>query len=265
MTDFVTSLIARSYNEQPALKPRVASLFEPAANVDFTHAEGPGTRSVETPFIGEMDVESEVMPNVSRPVKIVRGERSAAQADYAPAAESVTPLSFRATQARLALESTEKRVPEPAVASVRPRKSPSRAKEEHDSEPAIDVRTAITEPGPKFLPPRMAALPNLRERSFQHEQRGELVIAPQAVPEIAVPLKRTGSQRDTDLEDRAQRRAASASPAVTASAERTVNVTIGRIEVRATTESTRPQRSRPASPVISLEDYLLRRSQGGSR
>lgn len=46
-----------------------------------------------------------------------------------------------------------------------------------------------------------------------------------------------------------------------------IQVTIGRIEVRAATESQpRPSRQHPASPLMSLSDYLRRRSsEGGSR
>jgi hypothetical protein len=46
----------------------------------------------------------------------------------------------------------------------------------------------------------------------------------------------------------------------------TIQVTIGRIEVRATTtpaQSTQPQRQQVASPVMSLDDYLHQRAKGG--
>ncbi len=45
----------------------------------------------------------------------------------------------------------------------------------------------------------------------------------------------------------------------------TIQVTIGRIEVRATTtpaQSTQPQRQQVASPVMSLDDYLRQRAKG---
>ncbi|HEV2829176.1 MAG TPA: hypothetical protein VGW76_16385 [Pyrinomonadaceae bacterium] len=43
----------------------------------------------------------------------------------------------------------------------------------------------------------------------------------------------------------------------------TVHVTIGRIEVRAVQSSQPASRSRAATPVMNLDDYLRRRSQGG--
>jgi hypothetical protein len=45
----------------------------------------------------------------------------------------------------------------------------------------------------------------------------------------------------------------------------TINVTIGRIEVRATTQPAAPKRKQPsAAPTMSLEEYLRRRNRGGA-
>lgn len=51
-------------------------------------------------------------------------------------------------------------------------------------------------------------------------------------------------------------------PAATAP---TINVTIGRIEVRATQGRAPAQAQRSAPEVMSLEEYLRRRSRGGGR
>jgi hypothetical protein len=45
----------------------------------------------------------------------------------------------------------------------------------------------------------------------------------------------------------------------------TVQVTIGRIEVRAVQSPQSPTRPRPKTPVLSLDEYLRQRSQGGTR
>ena len=47
--------------------------------------------------------------------------------------------------------------------------------------------------------------------------------------------------------------------------EPTIQVTIGRIEVRAVTEEARPRRERHTAPVMTLEEYLRRRANGGRR
>jgi len=45
----------------------------------------------------------------------------------------------------------------------------------------------------------------------------------------------------------------------------TINVTIGRVEIRATSPAPTPQRAQPKSAnVLSLEDYLRSRASGGS-
>lgn len=56
-------------------------------------------------------------------------------------------------------------------------------------------------------------------------------------------------------------------PLVTGEAEPTINVTIGRLEVRATTANTQPTRTarRAESPVMPLDEYLRKQRQGGER
>ncbi|HUH61507.1 MAG TPA: hypothetical protein VLZ50_00865 [Terracidiphilus sp.] len=50
-----------------------------------------------------------------------------------------------------------------------------------------------------------------------------------------------------------------------AAAEPVVHVTIGWVEVRATTETQRESKAKVASPVMGLEDYLQRRAQRGGQ
>jgi hypothetical protein len=50
-----------------------------------------------------------------------------------------------------------------------------------------------------------------------------------------------------------------------ASVERDVHVTIGRIEVRATSGEKTPVRNRHVSPVMGLDEYLRRQARGGGR
>ena len=55
-------------------------------------------------------------------------------------------------------------------------------------------------------------------------------------------------------------------PPTAATAPPTINVTIGRVEIRATSSASPPQRARVKSAnVLSLEDYLRQRASGGSR
>ncbi len=56
-----------------------------------------------------------------------------------------------------------------------------------------------------------------------------------------------------------------ASPDKTVEPERNVHVTIGRIEVRATSAAKAPAREQPRSPVMGLDEYLRRQVQRGGR
>jgi hypothetical protein len=44
----------------------------------------------------------------------------------------------------------------------------------------------------------------------------------------------------------------------------TINVTIGRVEVRANVATARPQPNRASPTVMSLDEYLRRRASGGA-
>jgi hypothetical protein len=86
-----------------------------------------------------------------------------------------------------------------------------------------------------------------------------LVLSPKGVGELTAQMKNAASAIH-GLGVRTRRRADIPSPA--AEPEPSVHVTIGRIEVRATSESKHVERPRSASPVMSLEEYLHRRQRG---
>jgi hypothetical protein len=261
MTNFVSSLISRSFTEQPALRPRLASLFEPAVPADFSHSEAPSARSAETPFANDIEVESEAIPNAGRPAT-TRNHR-APQVEHSRDANSAASSSSQVTVPQRVLAGAEDVMQEPVVATVLPPKALSRASQERESESPIES-TALNEPACRSLPARIR-VPD-REISYQTEHRPQLVVATQAVPEIVVAQQRTASRTEDRTPTRAQRRSAIASPVVKATAESTINVTIGTVEVRATTESKPAQRrAASASPVMSLEAYLQRRQPGGGR
>jgi hypothetical protein len=262
MNNFVSSLISRSFTEQPALRPRATSLFEPAVHADLAHPDAPPARSAETPFANEVGVESEAIPNARHPATI-RNHR-APQMEHFHDANSAASLSSPVTQAHPAAARAEDRMPEPVVASVRPHNPPSRGSHERESDSVIES-FSLDERAPRSLPTRVTAPAN-HETALPTEPRSQLVVATQAAPEIVVAPQRPAPPSDDQIQTRGQRRAASASPVVKTPVESTVNVTIGTIEVRATTESKpAPRRAPFASPVMSLEDYLQRRQQGGNR
>jgi hypothetical protein len=62
----------------------------------------------------------------------------------------------------------------------------------------------------------------------------------------------------------AARRAPEAEPTRASAPAPTIHVTIGRIEVRASTPPAKPVRGPKAATVMSLEEYLRRRAKGGA-
>lgn len=260
MSNFVSSLISRSFTEQPALRPRLTSLFEPAVSADFAHADAPPTRSAEPSFGGEVAVESEAIPHAGHPTN---RNHPASQVDHFRD-EVSAPLSSRVVPAQSSPASDEDPIQEPVFASVRPHKAPSRASLERENDSVVGS-FSLDEPATRSLPTRVS-VPTNRETAVQTEPRHQLVVATQSVPEIVVAPRSPAPHADAPIQTREQRRAASASPMMKAAAESTINVTIGTVEVRATTES-KPTQRRAASPspVMSLENYLQRRQQGGGR
>jgi|SRR5579871_5521360 len=257
MMDFVSSLITRSFTEQPVLRPRLASLFEPAANADFAPAEA--ARSEDTRLVHEVEVDREATPNAERVARAVRHERPPAQNQSPVVAPMLSPgaMSLRFVPAMVEEHLQERN------AVSRARKAPSAVREEPEIGAAIEPRTKATDAASRPFSASLPSAANAPERTAQRDPREQLVIAPKAIPEIAVPHRRAESSREVQLPQGAQHRAATALRSLSTSSETTVNVSIGRIEVRAVSENKPAQRSRPASPVMSLEDYLQRR--GGSR
>lgn len=262
MSTFVSSLINRSFTEQPALRPRAASLFEPTVQADFAHAEAPPSRPAEAPFAGEIDMESEAIPNPGRTAPI-RNHRIP-QAEHFQDANPAVSLSQQVTQTPPSPARAEDWLQQPVVATVRPHKTSSRTSRERENDSVIES-FSFDELVPKSLPARVDASAD-HEIVLPAEHRHQLVVARQAVPEIVVAPQRPAVQSDGPIQSREQRRGVTASPAMKATTENTVNVTIGTVEVRATTESKpAPRRTPSTSPVMSLEDYLRRRQQGGKR
>ena len=67
MTDFLTSLTARSFGRETAIRPRVASLFEPVRNGDAAFREAPAAEPVETAIAREVEVESDGERKMNHP------------------------------------------------------------------------------------------------------------------------------------------------------------------------------------------------------
>jgi hypothetical protein len=94
------------------------------------------------------------------------------------------------------------------------------------------------------------AVPDAAPRSNEIRSR-ESKASPVTVQSRITPLTESGPERLPLRQTRAQ-----PSP--------TIHVTIGRIEVRAVQQSQSPAKPRASQPVMNLDDYLRRRSQGSA-
>jgi hypothetical protein len=269
MTDFLTSLAARSFGTETAIRPRVASLFEPVRNGDAAVREVPAAEPIDTVIAREVVVESDGERKRSRPAPALREDGKASNAKRSAEANSESPIvalprdgSERPRTTVLADETREKEDTVVAV-EVRPRRAPlSQEEDANESEPAL--RSDSEDGTPKRISTRAAAACAIRDESSENDHRG-LVLPPKVFPELTAQMKNAALAMNVGPGTPKREKAESAWPALAAEPEPSVHVTIGRIEVRATSESKQVGRPRIASPVMSLEEYLHRRAQRGGQ
>jgi hypothetical protein len=270
MTDFLTSLAARSFGTGTAIPPRVASLFEPVRNGDAALRE-PAAEPIETTIAREVEVESdgERERKRNRPAPALREDGKASNAKHSADANSVSPVvspprndSERPRTTVLAAETSEKE-DTVVAAKVRPRRVlVSQAENANESEPAL--RSDSEDGTQKRVSTKAAAASAIRDESSENDHRG-LVLPPKIFPELTAQMKNAALAMNVGPGTPKREKAESAWPALAAEPEPSVHVTIGRIEVRATSESKQVGRPRTASPVMSLEEYLHRRTQRGGQ
>ncbi|MFI5101918.1 MAG: hypothetical protein ACHP9V_00965 [Terriglobales bacterium] len=253
---------------ETAVRPRVASLFEPVRNGDVGLRDAPASQSVETAIHREVNVESEGERKMSHPAPALQEDRKVSDAkqsaDESPVAAMVPPRgdSERRRTTVLADETREKE-DKVVVAKVRPRKAPLSQDNADESEPAPPESEAFA---PKHVPARTPAASTNRNESFEKSHRG-LLLPPNVSLALTAQMKNAALAMNGGLSAPKREKAGIASPALAAEPEPSVHVTIGRIEVRASSErESKPVgRPRPASPVMSLEEYLHRRTQRGGQ
>lgn len=288
MTDFLTGLTARSFGAVTAIRPRLASLFEPAHNGQ-TALEAAPPEQIVTAVASEVeaasDGERQTRPvpallkdgrrNDAKRASNVLDDERGEQQDPVVAAQGRS-FSLRSdseddASSRTSIHADETRQQEdPVIAvKVRPRRTLlSQAENSDVSHPLSfvrsDLRPPLEESTPKRVPAEAPGASPPRDDSSEVNNRG-LVLPPKVVSELIAQMKNAASGINAGSGTPAREKARSASPALAAEPEPSVHVTIGRIEVRATSDSKPVGRPRAASPVMSLEDYLHRRTQRGDR
>jgi hypothetical protein len=256
MSGFLSRLIGRTRETAEVLRPRVASLFEP----------GEAARQVETGFESVVDapVESEMRRT---PVPL----RRALHVEAAPVA-SVQPQWGKQEEERTERVARVPRQAEPesehrAVANPqvhmeageqkpatlwrvrRPVFEESERAKPKEHEPVLEVREGVQKPAVREqLNPAEARMATVRE-DLVNVLPVQRIFAQSAAPSLVVPKQRP------------QFEAAQSLPRVPAS-EPVVEVTIGRIEVRAVAEA-KGHKARANPAVMGLDEYLKTRGRGG--
>lgn len=268
MSDFLASLTARSFGTETAIRPRLASLFEPVRNGEAALREAPAVEPIDTAIAREVEVESEGERKRSRPAPAWREDGKASNAKRSEDANSVSPIVSPprddSEYPRPTVLADEREKEDTVVGpKVRPRRAPvSQAENANESEPAL--RSHSEDDTPKRVSTRAAAASAIRDESSENDHRG-LVLPPKVFPELTAEMKNAALAMKVGPGTPKREKAGSAWPALAAEPEPSVHVTIGRIEVRATSESKQAGRPRTASPVMSLEEYLHRRTQRGGQ
>jgi hypothetical protein len=266
MTDFLTSLAARSFGTESAIRPRVASLFEPVRNGETALRESHAPEPMETVIARGIEVESQGERKVSKPTSPAWREdsqgRDAKQIADADAASAVLPPRADTERRGTAVVADETREKEETVVAtmVLPRRE-LHSREENSSESEPPLRSDAEE-APKRVPARAPVASPARD--LEKDYRG-LVLPPNVATELTAQIKNAALAMNVGPSAPARENARTALPALAAEPEPSVHVTIGRIEVRANSESKQAGRPRAASPVMSLEEYLHRRTPRGGQ
>jgi hypothetical protein len=288
MKDFLSNLATRSLGAAPVIQPRLPSLFEEAMPYALSPAiERPATEQIDQPRrtpsrkgLRNSQASSESQPVdekplfVQQPARTSVNRRTESLPSQLQAESTIQPTSAAPVQ-----QVTER-------ASAPPQSLPGERRVElpeirqkrdyvHDSTPSATVDHSVTQPRSIF-PAKATAR---REASLQLQ---ETIAAASSRPlqqaddfpaqsVVAEPFRLRNN-------DSAARAIATSEPprkshlefarhipplSQVRPAEPSIQVTIGRIEVRAASASASPAKEQKSSPVMSLTDYLQRTRRGG--
>jgi len=255
MSDFLGHLAARIVDPERAVRPRLASRFEP---VSPAAPALPDNGGLQGPSLVEVRAEEPaIAPPPARSLRPATAAPAAPEATAEEAEREPAPAPSRRRRARRrsgAEDAPALSAPlprprqEPLQAQVRPAPSRPRMGPTPSSEP--DGAPAVREP---------ADSPSSRGRRLSARDGPEPADspAPRPPPTFAAPPSGTTAAL---LAPPAR---AVLAPRAKQPPEPTIQVTIGRIEVRATpppAPSTRPPTTAPAA--VSLDEYLRQRSKG---
>lgn len=287
MSDYLGNLLARTFAPNLGVRPRVASMFEspPGSLVREDLPELEETARIQTPPAPPKKtppVSSEMIkleePAVSQP----NSRYDISKGDFAPPASTAID---HAVDVQTDANSDQKSAP---AADTGLNQLPSEAPSSQVTGSLAAVRpvahpTLGAERKLSPAPPTQIRQVDKIEARVQHngepgtmlpkQERDDISnrnapLAPAAAPKgMVIRPVRPAREENSFPAAVFTRREATRLPANSVSAPPpTIQVTIGRVEIRAVSPAPTPQRARPKSAnVLSLEEYLRRRASGGSR
>lgn len=283
MTDFLTSLAARSFATETRIRPRLASVFEPDSGLTSANSRplASHTEGLEQTSEFEGSPKS-VGKNVKTPDPRHAAKVRHAEVNGAPQLSSESsdgPLSRVEIQARAredgAVTTLISRDPvlneEPKLSdpfnlcNVQPilpsRLATHRNEEPNDLEavrrPSQGQSSPDRESTSGHLSPLMPHRVVEERTLLTHSSKESTELAAQMRDAAAAMGAIHGAPRKENTSRTAQ--------ASMAESDSGVHVTIGRVEVRAVTESNRVSRRPAASPVMGLDEYLQVCAQRGAK
>jgi len=277
VNNFIDNLADRAMNNERAVQPRLPSLFDPAMHV----ATWPPTAeaSESEPYDVAVDRETDV-PAAMKSVRqtqlhrLARGE----QLDESPALTSVRHKSLLSIP--LEAQPDQQNLLSSAMATPQSKSSLSADRGDAGGEERV-VRRIVNKPviqpssandhERRDVKDRLARVASLMAPPVQDHQRAE-TRGPRIEANISEATK-IENQSSFIVRPKldhysepptAPAKANTQAQSVEATTEQVINVTIGRIEVRATPPPVAaPRSSNQKPPVMSLDDYLRQRSGRG--
>lgn len=278
------SLVDRALGRAPVLQRRRPALFEPARNAVLTTRDNPidslreeqSYSEAESPAPREMtsrvlpaepdEPQANSQPNITSTVTPRANDITILEEQ--PAFKSSAPVANESDETQRSAPIREQTLtPEPAQQLSKDHTSSLAPSLETivENKPGAQVALQKPEPGqPLDEIDLVADAPNDAQPSIVNNVvvLRAIAQASRQIDESRV-LKPVQQRRPTRQQmQRSARIHSQSQPAqLEAPAPPTINVTIGRVEVRASTPAKRAESARPAAPKLSLEEYLRGRSR----
>lgn len=259
MSDYLGNLVARTVSPVASVRPQLPSIFEPS----------PGSRQPKSEFDLEQEVFTEPPPltqNVGKTFptpptiefRIPPSEtRPGISAKPSDSTEDRGEKIARAPVAKNVLFEQPDSVPEQGA-----KNSAKKNRLERNFEPFASEPREFDSHDPQIETNQRSSRGGQTQTS---ESRSKILEAKSKSERSVTPVSAIQKNRAVQAVIPAIRALPQNPSSQNPPPEPTINVTIGRVEIRATSPPARPRAQPKPASVLSLEDYLRQRANGGRR